>query len=171
MPRAVILNSHPTIRLSIHLLLLHFSILKTKFPNSLYCHTCSWSSVLVLCGSHALAAGRFILCFLKLRFRGTVFRNDQKTKMKCSKHKYFFTGKRYGFTVSKYNIITGNILKFKDSPSFWGEKLTLHFPVLSKRTRLPEGLAEKYCNCTPSKHGTAECPSEHYFSRISDTLR
>lgn len=92
MPRAVIPNSHPTIRLSIHLLLLQFSILKTKFANSPCCYTCSWSYVLVLCGSHALVADVFILCFLKLRFRGTGFGNDKKTKMKASKHKYLFTG-------------------------------------------------------------------------------
>lgn len=91
MPRAVILNSHPTIRLSIHLLLLQFSISKTKFPNCFHCHTCSWSYVLVLCGLCALAAVMFRLCFLKLRFRGADFGNDQKTKLKCCKHKYLFT--------------------------------------------------------------------------------
>ena len=144
MPRAVILNSHPTIRLSIHLLLLQFSILKNKFPNSLCCHTCSWSYVLVLCGSHALAADMFVLCFLKLRFRGTDFSNDQKTKMKCCKHKYLFTRKKYRFTVSQYNIITGNMLnKFKDSCLFLRGKTYTSFSCPVKKDQASRGTGRE----------------------------
>lgn len=60
----------------------------------------------MLCGSHALAADMFILCLLQMRFRGTDVGNDQKTRMKCFKLKCIFTGKKQGFTFSKYNVST-----------------------------------------------------------------
>lgn len=79
---------------------------------------------------------------------------------------------RNRFAVSKCNMITEIcLISLRIAVSFWGEKLTLHFLVLSERTRLPEGLEEKYCNYTPNKPGTAECHSECCFSRICDTLR